>query len=163
VRRFLHGAVLVLLLAALVATLLVGAWAVVALADKPTSPPGQGECEHGNSGQECRPDPQPDHGKDCEEHGNNGGTNEDHCAPVPPDVDPTPTPDPTLDPTPSPTPEPPVIVDPTPPVSVPPAVLAAPTARPARPALAHTGPEFLLYGFIVGCLLTTIGLRLRRR
>jgi hypothetical protein len=46
---------------------------------KPPSPPGQGACEHGNSGQPCKDDPQPDKGKDCEEHGNQGGVNEDHC------------------------------------------------------------------------------------
>jgi hypothetical protein len=47
---------------------------------KPPSPPGQGECDHGNSSQDtCKPDPQPDHGKDCEAHGNSGGVNEDHC------------------------------------------------------------------------------------
>jgi hypothetical protein len=46
---------------------------------KPPSPPGQPDCEHGNSGQACKPDPQPDHGKDCEAHGNSGGMNEDHC------------------------------------------------------------------------------------
>jgi hypothetical protein len=55
---------------------------------KPGSPPGQGECEHGNSGKPCRDDPQPEHGKDCEAHGNHGGVNEDHCggvtAPEPP-------------------------------------------------------------------------------
>jgi hypothetical protein len=45
----------------------------------PPSPPGQGECEHGNSGKPCKDDPQPEHGKDCEEHGNLGGVNEDHC------------------------------------------------------------------------------------
>src|SRR4029434_2744463 len=45
-------------------------------------PPGQGECEHGNSGQECKPDPQPTHGQDCDEHGPfEGGVNEDHCLP----------------------------------------------------------------------------------
>ena len=52
-----------------------------ALADPPAGgPPGQEECEHGNSGQTCVPDPQPTHGQDCEEHGpNEGGVNEDHC------------------------------------------------------------------------------------
>jgi cobalamin biosynthesis Mg chelatase CobN len=45
----------------------------------PSSPPGQGACEHGNSGQACKPDPQPTHGKDCDEHGQQGGVNEDHC------------------------------------------------------------------------------------
>lgn len=38
---------------------------------------GQDECEHGNSGQECKPDPN-EHGEDCEEHGQSEG-NEDHC------------------------------------------------------------------------------------
>ena len=54
----------------------------------PGSPPGRGECEHGNSGNPCRDDPQPERGKDCELHGNQGGVNEDHCggvtAPEPP-------------------------------------------------------------------------------
>lgn len=54
----------------------------VAAAKPPTEPPGQGECSHGNSGQTCVPDPQPDNGQDCEEHGNQGGVNEDHCAPT---------------------------------------------------------------------------------
>jgi len=57
-----------------------------ATADPPTGgPPGQGECEHGNSGQTCVPDPQPTHGQDCDEHGpNEGGVNEDHCLSVSP-------------------------------------------------------------------------------
>jgi hypothetical protein len=53
--------------------------AFAASADKPPAPPGQGECMHGNSLKPCKEDPQPDHGKDCEEHGNHGGVNEDHC------------------------------------------------------------------------------------
>ena len=36
---------------------------------KPPSPPGQDACDHGNSGQPCKDDPQPDIGKDCVEHG----------------------------------------------------------------------------------------------
>lgn len=46
---------------------------------KTPSPPGQDECEHGNAAKPCKDDPQPDQGKDCEEHGNQGGVNEDHC------------------------------------------------------------------------------------
>jgi hypothetical protein len=43
-------------------------------------PPGQGPCSHGKSGKECKPDPQPDHGAECDEHGpHEGGVNEDHC------------------------------------------------------------------------------------
>lgn len=37
-------------------------------------------CRHGASGKPCRPDPQPDRGKDCLPHGHWGGINEDHCA-----------------------------------------------------------------------------------
>lgn len=40
----------------------------------------QDGCDHGHTGKPCRPDPQPDHGKDCELHGNHGGINEDHCS-----------------------------------------------------------------------------------
>lgn len=39
----------------------------------------QDGCDHGHTGKPCRPDPQPDHGKDCDKHGNHGGVNEDHC------------------------------------------------------------------------------------
>lgn len=81
-----------LLLAA--AALLTGGVTVAALATPPTDPPGQGECEHGNSGQECKPDPQPGHGQDCDEHGPfEGGVNEDHCLPetTPTDTIPTDT------------------------------------------------------------------------
>jgi hypothetical protein len=66
------------------------AWFTVepAYGQKPPSPPGQGECEHGNSQKPCKDDPQPDRGKDCEEHGpKEGGVNEDHCKGTPP-VDP---------------------------------------------------------------------------
>ena len=52
---------------------------VAAYAAPPDSPPGQGECDNGNSNQTCVPDPRPDNGQDCEEHGNNGGGNENHC------------------------------------------------------------------------------------
>jgi len=47
----------------------------------PTAPPGQGDCSHGNTGKVCKPDPQPEQGKDCDTHGNDGigGVNEDHC------------------------------------------------------------------------------------
>jgi hypothetical protein len=47
----------------------------------PTPPPGQGDCSHGQTGKVCKPDPQPEQGKDCDTHGNAGvgGVNEDHC------------------------------------------------------------------------------------
>jgi hypothetical protein len=51
----------------------------IAVAGNGNPPPGQGECGHGNSEKPCKDDPQPDRGKDCEEHGNHGGVNEDHC------------------------------------------------------------------------------------
>jgi hypothetical protein len=59
----------------------------------PPSPPGKDPCSHGNSGKPCRPDPQPDRGKECERHGREGGVDEDHCgrAPQPPAL-PTTTP-----------------------------------------------------------------------
>lgn len=56
-----------------------GVMAATALADKPPAPPGKDPCSHGNTGKPCRPDPQPDRGKDCEKHGKEGGVNEDHC------------------------------------------------------------------------------------
>ena len=56
---------------------------------------GQGPCQHGNSNKACRPDPQPSHGKDCEQHGKNGGGNQDHCIAAPSSPNPTPTPSPT--------------------------------------------------------------------
>ena len=45
----------------------------------PTTVPGSpgDDCSHGNSGKDCRPDPN-QNGKDCEDHGNARG-NEDHC------------------------------------------------------------------------------------
>src|SRR5262245_49817807 len=55
----------------------------VALGAKPPEPPGKDPCSHGNSGKPCRPDPQPDHGADCDAHGK-GGRNEDHCLPTSP-------------------------------------------------------------------------------
>jgi hypothetical protein len=70
--------------AAMAGLLIAGFGVSAALADPgngngPPSPPGQGECQHGNSQQDCTSDPQPGHGKECDEHGNNGGVNEDHC------------------------------------------------------------------------------------
>jgi len=61
----------------------------------PATVPGSpgDDCSHGNSGKPCRPDPQPTHGKDCDDHGNARG-NEDHCAPTettPTDTTPTDT------------------------------------------------------------------------
>ena len=41
---------------------------------------GADPCSHGKTGKDCRPDPQPTNGKDCEDHGKRGGVNEDHCA-----------------------------------------------------------------------------------
>src|SRR5437870_6107887 len=63
-----------------------GVFTSVALAEKPPAPPGQtsnpgspgDDCSHGNSDQPCKPDPQPGHGSECDDHGNARG-NEDHC------------------------------------------------------------------------------------
>lgn len=68
-------------------------------AANPTTPPGQGECGHGNTNKTCKPDPQPTKGKDCDEHGpKEGGVNEDHCS-----AQPSSTPTPTVSPSPTPT------------------------------------------------------------
>jgi hypothetical protein len=66
------------------------------------NPPGQSPCSHGNSGASCRPDPQPSHGKDCDQPNNDG--NEDHCAGSPSPTasgrgTPSPTPNPSHGPT----------------------------------------------------------------
>ena len=53
--------------------------ASIVLAAPPDDPPGRDPCSHGRTDKECRADPQPDRGKDCEKHGNQGGVNEDHC------------------------------------------------------------------------------------
>ncbi len=69
-----------LMIAVMIAAFGLGtAAAFAASSDKPPSPPGQDECEHGNTQKPCKEDPQPDHGQDCDEHGNQGGVNEDHC------------------------------------------------------------------------------------
>jgi hypothetical protein len=69
-----------LMIAAMIAAFGLGtAAAFAASSDKPPSPPGQDECEHGNTQKPCKEDPQPDRGADCEEHGNHGGVNEDRC------------------------------------------------------------------------------------
>ena len=68
------------MIAAMIAAFGLGtAAAFAASSDKPPLPPGQDECEHGNSLKPCKEDPQTDHGADCEVHGNHGGVNEDHC------------------------------------------------------------------------------------
>jgi hypothetical protein len=72
---------------ALAVILAAGVFTSVALAGKPPSPPGQtsnpgspgDDCSHGNSDKPCKPDPQPGHGSECDDHGNASG-NEDHCA-----------------------------------------------------------------------------------
>ena len=63
----------------------------VASAVPPNNPPGQGECDNGNSDHTCVPDPNPDNGQDCQEHGNNEGGNENHCLTTTVTVPPTTT------------------------------------------------------------------------
>jgi hypothetical protein len=72
-------------LATMVGLLIAGIGVSAALADPgngngpPTTVPGSpgDDCSHGNSGADCRPDPN-ENGKDCEDHGAARG-NEDHC------------------------------------------------------------------------------------
>lgn len=59
------------------------ALAVVAFAPAAFAAPHHEEldgCDHGATSKSCRPDPQPEHGKECDKHGRHGGVNEDHCA-----------------------------------------------------------------------------------
>lgn len=68
----------------LLITLVLAALAVgcgTALAHNPPYGNDGNQC-HGANQTVCRPDPQPDHGKDCEAHGNNPDGNDDHCGPV---------------------------------------------------------------------------------
>ena len=88
-----HLTTLVLALLVGVLGFAVSGVAVAAGQEKPATPPGQGECEHGNSAKPCKEDPQPDKGKDCEDHGNHGGVNEDHCAGNEPTIPDETTPD----------------------------------------------------------------------
>jgi hypothetical protein len=84
-------------LVAMVGLLIAGIGVSAAFADPgsgngngpPTTVPGSpgDDCSHGNSGKDCRPDPN-ENGKDCEDHGNARG-NEDHCDQV--DTPTTPT------------------------------------------------------------------------
>lgn len=66
----------VLVLAATFGLGIVAAVAAQPSADNPGSPGDN--CSHGSSNTPCKPDPQPDRGKDCEDHGRARG-NEDHC------------------------------------------------------------------------------------
>ena len=75
-----HLATLVLAVVVGVLGFAVSGVAVAAGNEQKPSPPGQEECGHGNTSKPCKEDSQPDKGKDCEEHGNHGGVNEDHCA-----------------------------------------------------------------------------------
>lgn len=114
--------------------------ASMALASQPSSPPGQGECDHGNSQQSCKPDPQPSNGQDCDEHGpKEGGVNEDHCSPeVTPSTSPTPSSEPTSEPTPStaPSDSPSASTPPTPSVSP----SDEPSSEPSSEPTPSTGP-----------------------
>lgn len=64
------------------------AFNAITLAGDP--PPGNdgGNC-HGANQASCRPDPQPSHGQDCDEHGNNPDGNDDHCASSAPSDEPS--------------------------------------------------------------------------
>ncbi len=122
-------------------------------ANPPADPPGQGECNHGNSQQSCRPDPQPSHGADCDEHGpKDGGVNEDHCQGEQPSASPTssatpsdspiPTEPPTPTPTASPSETPIPTASPTPTSSVTPSEppTSSPTTTPVVDQPVPTAP-----------------------
>lgn len=110
-----------------VCLLVLGMTAATALADKPPAPPGKDPCSHGNTGKPCRPDPQPDKGKDCNHHGKEGGVNEDHCKgeiqpPTTPPTNPPPTNPPPINP---------------PPTNPPPTIT---TGEPGKPVTVETTP-----------------------
>jgi hypothetical protein len=75
-------------IAALASMLLAGLGVSAALASPgapnaggpPSTVPGSpgDDCSHGNSDKDCKPDPQPGHGQECDDHGKASG-NEDHC------------------------------------------------------------------------------------
>jgi hypothetical protein len=64
---------------AILGTILIGAVGIFAGLAVGGTPPGQDPCSHGATNKPCKPDPQPNHGKDCLHHGKKGGVNEDHC------------------------------------------------------------------------------------
>jgi len=71
----------IILIAILAVAFALGIFAATSIAKGP--PPGNpgspgDNCSHGNSNKPCKDDPQPDKGKDCEDHGVARG-NEDHC------------------------------------------------------------------------------------
>ena len=94
----------------------------------PATVPGSpgDDCSHGNADKPCRPDPQPEHGKDCDDHGNARG-NEDHCGPT--DTTPTDT---------TPTDTTPTDTTPTTPVETTP-VETTPEVTPSSPDATDTG------------------------
>ena len=62
-----------------VAAFALGGVAAVAAQPGSNNPGSPGDnCSHGNANKPCKPDPQPDRGKDCLDHGNARG-NEDYC------------------------------------------------------------------------------------
>jgi outer membrane biosynthesis protein TonB len=125
----------------LAAAIILVALAGTARATPPADPPGQGECDHGNSQQSCKPDPQPSHGADCEEHGQQGGVNEDHCTEVTPSQTTEPSPEPTASPsdTPEPTPSASASPDPTPSPSPTPSAEPTPDPTPTPRPTPSTG------------------------
>lgn len=122
-----------LALLALLALTVAGFYAAVALSA--SSPPGQDPCSHGQTGKECRPDPQPDNGRDCEHHGKQGGQNEDHCAPGETEPPTTTEPPPTTTQPPTTTAPPPTTTAPPPP---PPGTTAPGVTNPSPPTTTPT-------------------------
>lgn len=123
----------------LVSLLVLCSLALCSSAYATNDPPGRDPCSHGATGKQCKPDPQPDRGKDCEKHGRNGGVNEDHCAPAPPPVV-TPPGCGTTCPTP-PSPQPPGCGTTCPPVVTPPACSTCSTPPTTRVNVSQPSPK----------------------
>jgi hypothetical protein len=96
---------LAMVLAGLIGAVTFGAVLLVTNVSADPPPGNDGVCEHANSQQPCRPDPQPDHGQDCESHGQNFDGNEDHCL-TEPSASPSASPEPSVSPSVSPSPDP---------------------------------------------------------
>lgn len=128
---------------------------------------------HGQNQNDCRPDPQPSHGQDCDAHGNNPDGNDDHCGVD--QIEEMPGPSATPLPTPSPTED---IGEPASTENPDPAVVVPPEQRPLSPVAYPDGagqpplPDTAMNPgwsdsqkvlYVIGSILFIIGLRITLR
>lgn len=79
--------VLLVLVGAVILLFVAGAFNTTSVS---ATPPGQDQYCHGANQTDCRPDPQPDHGHDCDHPNGNTIGNDDHCSPCKDDCGPPP-------------------------------------------------------------------------